>query len=83
MDIKIEIAKEKDIEAIYDLIVKRCKQFDENNIKQWNMSYANRYNKYYFKKQISTILMYVAKYDEIIAGCMLLKIKPEMIIKKI
>lgn len=44
MDIKIEIAKEKDIETIHDLIVKRCKWFDENNIKQWNMSYAKRYD---------------------------------------
>ena len=77
MDIKIEIAKENDIEPIHDLIVKRCKCFDENNIKQWDMSYAKRYDKDYFKNQISTNLMYVAKYDETIAGCMLLKNKDE------
>lgn len=77
MDIKIEIAKEKDIETIHDLIVKRCKWFDENSIKQWDMSYAKRYDKDYFKNQINTNLMYVAKYDETIAGCMLLKNKDE------
>lgn len=77
MDIKIEIAKENDIEPIHDLIVKRCKWFDENNIKQWDMSYAKRYDKDYFKNQINTNLMYVEKYDETIAGCMLLKNKDE------
>lgn len=77
MNIKIEIAKENDIETIHDLIVKRCKWFDENNIKQWDMSYAKRYDKDYFKNQINTNLMYIAKYDETIAGCMLLKNKDE------
>lgn len=77
MNIKIEIAKENDIETIQDLIVKRCKWFDENNIKQWDMSYAKRYDKDYFKNQINTNLMYVGKYDETIAGCMLLKNKDE------
>lgn len=41
------------------------------------MSYAKRYDKDYFKNQINTNLMYVAKYDETIAGCMLLKNKDE------
>lgn len=77
MDIKIEIAKEKDIEDIHDLIIKRCKWFKENNIKQWDMSYAKRYNKDYLKKQINTNLMYIARCNETIVGCMFLKSKDE------
>ncbi len=76
MQYKIELATEKDLEAIEKIIIERCKWFIENKIKQWALDYyPKKYNTKYFTEQLKINKLYVAKIidtDEIV-GVMLLK----------
>lgn len=73
---EIVLAQEKDIEYIYQLIVSRCKWFEEKRIKQWKMDYYPQYyNQNYFKEQVRTNHLYIMKDKNKVIGVMLLKEK--------
>ena len=47
----IEKAKEEDLEEYHEIIVSRCKWFEDNKINQWKInSYPVRFDVSYFKK---------------------------------
>ena len=74
MDYKIELASLNDITKIHKIIVDRCKWFNQNDIKGWNIEfYPNRYNIEYFKEQLKINKLYVAKKGKLVIGTMLLK----------
>lgn len=73
-NLKIVLANEGDAKSIHNLIVKRCKWFKENNIKQWELEYYPVYfDDKYFKERASTNNLFMAKSDGKIIGAMLLK----------
>ena len=70
----IEPAKASELEAIHNLIYKRCVWFDNKGVKGWSASvYPNKYPVEYFKEQMSINKVFVAKVDGAIQGVMVLK----------
>lgn len=71
---KIEKAKQEDIDDIYKIICDRCLWFENKGIYGWNLkSYTSNYDKEYFKEQMKTNELYIAKLNDKICGVMLLK----------
>ena len=77
-NIKIVLAKPKDLDAIHEILIQRCKWFKDNHIDQWKLDwYPKKYNNEYFLKQIKENFLYVSKNKKEVVGVMLLKKKDE------
>lgn len=58
----IEKAKEDDLEEYHEIILSRCKWFEDNKINQWKIhSYPVRFDVSYFKKQMKENKLFIAK----------------------
>lgn len=72
----IELAKVEDLDEFHEIIVSRCKWFEDNKINQWKInSYPKRYDITYLKNQMKENKLFIAKKDGIVVGGFLLKEK--------
>ena len=63
-------AKTEDVEQIYELIKKRIKWMDNNNIHQWNKTkYLDSYPKEYFVEKVATGQLYILKVSKFREDC--------------
>lgn len=79
VDLKIEKAKEADMESILGLIKERCEWLLKKKIDQWNPSfYLKKYDENYFLEQLQNgNELYVAKINQNVVGVMLIKFNDE------
>lgn len=70
----IQLATEKDIPAILEILKQRCEWLNQKDIEQWGeWYYTEMYNKEYFMKKMQTDRLYVAKEKDEVLGSFLLK----------
>lgn len=73
-NLRIELAKLKDINHIINILENRCIWMERNNIKQWESnSYTLSFNNDYFKKEIEKKTLYVARINIKICGVFLIR----------
>lgn len=71
---EVQLAVERDIASIIEIIKQRCEWFEQNRIEQWgDWYYTELYNAEYFIKAMKEYHLYVIKQAKEIIGVFLLK----------